>query len=46
MKSNKAIIFGILMFVFFVPLVSYKTKVSVLPVSADFIVVAYLAIIV
>lgn len=40
---KKLILFGIYMFVFFVPLFPDKFKISIVPVSADFLVIAYLA---
>ena len=42
MNYNKAILFGIYIFVFFVPLLPYKIKISSIPVSADLLVILYL----
>lgn len=40
---KKLILFGIYMFVFFVPLFPDKFKIAIVPVSADFLIIAYLA---
>lgn len=40
---KKLILFGIYMFVFFVPLFPGKFKIAIIPVSADFLIIAYLA---
>lgn len=44
--SKKLIVFGIYLFVFFVPLFPDKIKISMIPVSVDFLIIAYMAVII
>ena len=46
MKYRKFILIGIYLFVFLVPLIPFKLKVSVIPVAVDFILITYMVFII
>lgn len=46
MSLKRLLRIGVYLFVFFVPLIPFKTKISIIPLSADFLIIAYMAFII